>query len=233
MNTSGAPNDSAFAAAARRLQPARGRPVWIVVGALVVFALLQSITITPAIHGRVVDEHTREPVSGAAIAALWYLELTTIVDSPLPGGPVKLAESSSDRDGRFDFARAVLIHWPVAPFSLFVRSADDMPKLIVAKPGYQVRIARNDVFGIDGPRHGAGFLSLRSSSLERVLVLLPRWSPDPDAQANDRRTFALDQIEQAERQCSQRLLCQAQSLRRTHDVLVRAPNGSVPIRTEQ
>lgn len=186
---------------------------------LLVFAIVQSITITPSIHGRVVDEQTGEPLQGASIAALWKLEVLTLVDSSLPGGPLKVAETTTDRNGEFAFPTAVLIHWPVAPFSLLTRSPAHMPMLIVAQPEYQTRTMSNDLFGFEGPSHGDGFLSLRSSSLENAIVRLPRWTANADSQTEDRRSLALDQLQQAAAECSRRWLCQEQPLLRTREML--------------
>lgn len=200
----------------------RRRLLRVIAGALFGFALVQSITITPSIHGRVIDEQTGEPLAGATIAALWNLEMTTLVDSSLPGGPVKVAETATNREGEFAFAAAVLIHWPVTPFSLFTRSAEEMPRLIVAKQQYEVRTVGNDTFGIEGPAHGAGFLLLRRSSLEDSLVRMRPWSDDADPQVESRRSMALRWLEQAAAQCSRRWLCQEQPLQRSRDVLMHA-----------
>lgn len=198
---------------------AKRRARWTIGGALLVLLIVQSITFTPAIHGRVVDEQTQAPLADTTVAALWTLDGLTL-DSPAPGGPVKVAETTTNGAGVFNFPMAVLLHRPLLPFSWFTRSAEKMPLLTVAKQGYQVRIAANDTFGIDGPAHGAGFLSVRSSSLENALVRMTRWSEE-DRPANDRRLRALEQVTTLESQCLRRWLCQAQPLHLTRGLLTR------------
>lgn len=214
------PNDSVTPRSARR------RIVKAIAGAVLAFALIQSVTITPAIGGRVINKRTGEPVPGAAIAAVWKLEIFNPLHSALPGGPVKIAETVADSQGYFTLSTAVIVHWPLLPFSWFTRSERYMPQLVVVRDGYQARVANNDIFGIEGPRHGSGFLSVRSSSLENGRVRLVPLPPAPDAEAtrqfNFRLTEAIMETAEATAQCRRRIWCQEQPLRRTHDMLVRS-----------
>lgn len=195
------------------------RKRWWVIGAVVlVLALVQSVTVTPAIHGRVVDEQTQEPLADVVVAALWNLEQPTLVDSSLPGGPVKMAETSTDGEGKFNFPTAVIIHWPLMPFRWYTRSDEEMPELTLVKQGYRVFSVGNDIFAMYGPAHDAGLLSLRSSSLENANIRMTRWSA-PDPQIDLLRFMALEQVILAEQACSRQLLCQAHPLQRSREAL--------------
>jgi hypothetical protein len=194
--------------------PAKRKLWWGLGGVVFFFALVQSITVTPSIHGRVIDEQTQQPLPDVMVAASWNLEQLALVDSSVSAGPVKVAEMSTDRNGAFTFPAALLVHKPVLPFSWFARSDEEMPLLTLAKQGYQVTIVGNDIFGMEGPAHGGGFLALRSSSLENVSVRMTRWS-QADTQANDRRSLALERLSFAEHMCSRRWLCQEQPLQRS------------------
>ena len=146
--------------------PSRRRKVLkrIFVGILVLL-VCQSFTITMPIRGRVVDAETGRPIHGAQVAGLWQLDLNAILHK-LPGGTVHISRVRTDGDGRFTLPLAIIVHAPLMPFSLLYRSDSDMPLVLVVADGYGVMSDTNDVFGINGPPHSAGFLFLRVSSVQ-------------------------------------------------------------------
>lgn len=176
---------------------------------------IQSITITLPIHGRVVDEASGKPVAGAAIAALWQFDAWTPVHG-LPGGTVKIAQAVTDEEGVFRFPAAFILHPPLLPLSWLMRSDTDMPGLVVVADGYQPQWGANDVFGINGPRHASGFLSVRTSSLQGAVLRLPPLPAVLDArqlnQYRDGLGWTANQIGFAAGSCARRVYCQSHSL---------------------
>lgn len=78
--------------------------------------------------GKVVDAETNEPIEGAAVVAVWYLERYGGA-----GGPVakffEAKETMTNKKGEFGIPSISGFHW--WPFASL-----DKPKLIIFKPGY-------------------------------------------------------------------------------------------------
>jgi hypothetical protein len=214
-------------------RPWRLRPWLIALGVLAILAVFQSITITLPVDGHVVDETTDQPVRGAAIAALWQLDAWSIVQK-LPGGTVNVAETLTDQQGAFRFPAAFLIHSPLAPFSWQSRSDTNMPMLIVVADGYQPSSANNDVFGVHGPAHSSGLLSVRSSSLRGATL---RLRPLPPAFAAEQLTeyrislgTARTAVSLAVSSCARRGYCESNSLASVQEALARGVARTRPVR---
>jgi hypothetical protein len=205
--TTSSSNSRRLARSARRWRP------WLI--GLASLIVIQSITITLPIHGRVVDETSGQPVAGAAIAALWQLDTWTPVHG-LPGGAVRTAQAVTGKDGTFEFPTALIVHPPLLPLSWLMRSESNMPELVVVADGYQPLGAANDVFGIDGPRHASGFLFVRISSLQGAVLRLVSLPQAMDARQRDEYRGTLDavahQIAFAADSCEVRSYCQSHSL---------------------
>jgi hypothetical protein len=142
--------------------PARKRPLWLYsIAAVAVLAMLQSVTITPPIESRVVQDETGVPVEGLHIVAVYLANYAT-VGGAIPGMTLRVETAETDKDGRFRLPAAVMIHRPVAPFSFFYRSDTGMPMLVGCKPGVGVMGAGSNKDSFPG------FLSFRRTGLNDV-----------------------------------------------------------------
>lgn len=145
---------------------ARRRRGWLIgLAVLGIPLIIQSVTITLPIRGRILDETSSRPVPHAAVTALWQFDVLT-PHNVASGGTARFAETLTDDDGTFRIPMAFIVHMPLLPFSLQTRSDSNMPRIIVVAKDYFPYDAGNDVYGIHGPSHTAGALFLRTSSLE-------------------------------------------------------------------
>ncbi|WP_129780544.1 carboxypeptidase-like regulatory domain-containing protein [Peristeroidobacter soli] len=195
---------------------------WILLVVLGLVAV-QSITITLPIRGRVLDEATGKPVVRAAVVALWQLDAYGFEHTP--AGAVRMAEALTDEDGVFRIPIAVMIHLPLLPFSPLARSDTSMPELIFVADGYYPESASNVRSWISEREPASGFLSLRTSSLERAEHrLTPVNSERARAQ---RRNYVGDlgwvssAIQMAAGTCAKRLFCKGDRLVHTWNALER------------
>ena len=79
-------------------------------------------------HGRVVDEETGEPLSGAVLTVIWYT--TPIVSMERTRSFLSAQEALTDGDGKFSLLASPEIDWN--PFTT-VRKP---PQVVIYKPGY-------------------------------------------------------------------------------------------------
>lgn len=198
--------------------------VWTIVAVLLVVAVVQSVTITPSIHGRILDAQGR-PLGGVAVAALWEVDAATL-EGARADGTVRIAETVSDSKGAFSFGAARIVHAPLMPFSWRLRSDSAMPRLVIVHEQHSLRVATNDIYGLEGPGHSAGFLSIRSSSLENAMVQLSPLPNSRDADAVQQYPHALRMasrdIEHANFQCARSVFCQGQPLTQIKQAITQA-----------
>lgn len=197
----------------QRLARRRTVKIVLVVGVLA-FLLVQSITVTLPIRARVVDAQSGEPVRGARIVALWSLKMATL-HSYDPAGEVRISHVTTGTEGEFELPLAFIVHPPVAPFSLLLRSESGMPRLIILADGYALAREANDVYGIDGPAHDPGVLSLRHSSIDESTIRLTPLSLKTSQEylEEEVRVSGLElDIWTAESSCRRRTTCVGDSL---------------------
>lgn len=190
-------------------RPARRRRRWpIAAAAFALLFVIQSITITLPIHGRVLDGTSGQPVPGAAVAALWQLDAWTPAQV-VPGGPVRIIQAVTRQDGTFELPMAVLIHLPLLPFSPLVRTDSEMPVLMVVADGYHPQSENNE-------GRWAGFLSLRVSFMQSEGMRLAPLPPSLDAQQFNEYQRDLESVrtavELAVGSCASRWYCRGDSL---------------------
>lgn len=194
--------------------PQRRKRAWWsrILLALLLFALVQSITLTESVNSVALDAVTREPLAGVPIALIWRLENMT-PGGANPGSVLKTAQVTTDADGRFHVPPALLLHAPLVPYSLSVRSTRYMPLLLACKFGY----LGQEEWANDIEDPFTGFFMLRGSTLdERPFEMRPlpaRGQPLED------RTYvegsvAMNEGEMqgADSLCSGRVLCQHAAL---------------------
>jgi hypothetical protein len=140
------------------------RPLWPwVVAAILCLVLLQSFTITPAVHGRIVDGTSNAPIKGARVVAVWRVQGDSLAGA-IQGPSLRVQATLTGDQGRYDLPTVVLLHPPVFPFTWWDRS-DDMPAVLVLAPGYYGARVSNDPWATDRPRLKS-VLFLRRSNVD-------------------------------------------------------------------
>lgn len=79
--------------------------------------------------GKVVDEETNQPIEGAAVVAVWYIQRYGGGAGPI-AKLLDAKEAVTDKNGEFKIPSMISFHW--WPFSTL-----DQPNLTVFKPGYR------------------------------------------------------------------------------------------------
>lgn len=187
----------------------RRRRRWLLwLSAVAFFALVQSITVTPSIDARFVDETTGAPLADMPVTAVWQLESATPAGG-MRTGALKVQHLSTNASGEIDVTSAVLVHWPVFPFGFGVRNATWMPALYVVTDQYANIVAGGS--SISGEPHPWSLLLLQRSALNGATIRL-----QPDTVASDPvqqrdnvayRSYLNYELYQAEQAC-QSMLCQ-------------------------
>lgn len=79
--------------------------------------------------GKVVDEETNQPIEGAAVVAVWYIQRYGGGAGPI-AKLLEAKEAVTDKNGEFNIPSMTGFHW--WPFATL-----DEPNLTVYKPGYR------------------------------------------------------------------------------------------------
>jgi hypothetical protein len=79
---------------------------------IVLFAILQSITVTPPLTVCCVDKKTNLPVAGLQVVGVWRLHATTLAGD-LQSSVLKVQPATTDEQGHIRLGTAVMVHQPV------------------------------------------------------------------------------------------------------------------------
>jgi hypothetical protein len=191
-------------------KPLRRRRRWfIALGAIAGLAIIQSVTFTPAVEVRYVEDATGAPIDGMTVTAVWRFYAVGLIDR-LPTRVLKVQSVQTNSEGTAYVPPSLMFHPPVFPFSLSSRQIDALPVLFVNEARYRPHAA---VAGYEQREPSITLLTLQKTSIDETTVRLIRLHSIPSTREKADLDFVRrevdDKVDDALDYCRKSRLCQS------------------------
>jgi hypothetical protein len=191
-------------------RPLRRRRWLIVLGSIAGLAIIQSVTFTPGVEVRYVNDVTGAPISKMKVTAVWHLYAGT------PAGAnksrvLKVFSVETGPDGNAHIPAALMLHPPVFPFGMNFRQIYALPVLYANDSRYSSDIRMGSSWD-DAPSFS--FLTFQKTSVDETTVKLARQSIPMNQSDVDARNHVGAYVDQAYASCRHSAWCTASEVPR-------------------
>lgn len=173
-------------------------------------AAVQSITVTPATRILYLEADTGLPIEGLEAIAVWRLRAGNLAGS-FDMDVIRVLKTRTDHEGYAEIDSAVMVHWPVFPFSLRYREVSYLPRVFEDDRRYEPSIASSGLRA----RAGTSFLFFQRVALDGETKRISRRSSKIDDTRDDFsdagffRETVRDGIREAYSSCRRGWFCRA------------------------
>jgi hypothetical protein len=167
-------------------------------------AIIQSVTFTPAVEVRYVEDATGAPIDGITVTAVWHLYAATPAGS-LNSRVLKVHATKTNTEGTVHVPASLMFHPPVFPFGLNVRDINALPILYLNDRRFLSDAAAgshwDDAFSLS-------MLTLQKTSIDETTVKLVSSGVQPTRNDEVSEELIDSSVRQARASCRRSRFCQ-------------------------